>query len=245
MFQKNQIEAQTIVMLGILFLAFVVGDLVTTMWLIENYPGGIQGESNPWGVIIFSAEGISGMIFVKLGVFMILASSAILMEYFYKHEKNLMRVSHYTIIGLTGWSLVIVTVNVMIMYMLSVQSNVYEMEFLPKLYGVMFGMIFAFLVVLPKFYPKDLKTIQISLAILTIFFPIAFVPELYQDLFNNKDTLITITFIGTIVSMIAVMIIATNRLYKIKNIVSFHVIKHTGECIEHTLFDAIKHHHKK
>ena len=37
-------------MLGILFLAFVVGDLVTTIWLIENYPGGIEGESNPWGV---------------------------------------------------------------------------------------------------------------------------------------------------------------------------------------------------
>ncbi len=78
MFQKNQIEGQTIVMLGILFLAFVVGDLVTTMWLIENYPGGIEGESNPWGVLIFSAEGITGMIFVKLGVFMILATSAIL-----------------------------------------------------------------------------------------------------------------------------------------------------------------------
>ena len=245
MFQKNQIEGQTIVVLGILFLAFVVGDLVTTMWLIENYPGGIEGESNPWGVLIFSAEGITGMIFVKLGVFMILATSAILMEYFYKHDKNIMRISHYTVIGLTGWSLVIVTVNVMIMYMLSVQSNVYEMDFLPKLYGVMFGMIFAFLVVLPKFYPKDLKTIQISLAILTIFFPIAFVPELYQDLFNHKDTLITITFIGTMVSMIAVMIIATNRLYKIKDIVSFHVIKHTSECIEHTLFDAIKHNHKK
>ena len=244
MFQKNQIEGQTIVMLGILFLAFVVGDLVTTIWLIENYPGGIEGESNPWGVIIFSAEGISGMIFVKLGVFMILATSAILMEYFYKHDKNIMRISHYTIIGLTGWSLVIVTVNVMIMYMLSVQSNVYEMDFLPKLYGVMFGMIFAFLVVLPKYYPKDLKTIQVSLAILTIFFPIAFVPEIYQNMFL-KDTLIIITFVGTMISMITVMIIATNRLYKVKNIISFHVIKHTSECIEHTLSDAIKHNHKK
>jgi len=244
MFQKNQIEAQTIVMLGILFLAFVVGDLVTTIWLINNYPGGIEGESNPWGVLLFSSEGIAGMIFVKLGVFVLLASSAILMEYFYKHEKNIMRISHYTIIGLTGWSLVIVTVNVMVMYMLSVQSSVYEMEFLPKLYGVMFGMVFAFLVVLPKFYPKDLKTIQITLAILTIFFPIAFVPEIYQNIFLH-DTLITVTFVATMISMITVMIIATNRLYKVKNIISFHIIKHTSECVEHTLSKAIKHNHKK
>ena len=244
MMQKNQIETQTLVMLGILFLAFVVGDLTTTIWLINNYPGGIEGESNPWGVLLFSLEGVTGMIFVKVAVFLVLTTSVILMEYFYKHDKNVMRISHYTIIGLTGWSLIIVTINVMIMYILSMQGQSHESEFLPQLYGIMFGMIFAFLVVLPKFYPSDLKTIQVALSVLVVFFPIAFFPEIYQNMFL-QDTLITVTFFGAISSMIAVMIIATNRLYKVKKIFSYHIIKHSSDCIVHTLSKIEENLHKK
>jgi len=232
--QTYQIDSQTIVILVILFMAFVIGDLTTTVWLINNYPGGIQGESNPWGVLLYNSEGIGGMIFVKLAVFMTLAATTILMEFFYKPDKNVMRIIHYTILGLTGWSLIIVTANVMIMYMLSMQANAHEVEFLPKLYGVMFGMIFAFLVILPKFYPKDLKTIQIALSVLVVFFPIAFVPEIYQNVMN-QDALLTVTFFGTICAMISIVIIATNRLYKVKNILSFHVIKHSSDCVVHSL----------
>lgn len=232
--QTHQIDSQTIVILVILFMAFVIGDLTTTVWLINNYPGGIQGESNPWGVLLYNSEGIGGMIFVKLAVFMTLSASTILMELFYKHDKNIMRISRYTILGLTGWSLIIVTANVMIMYMLSMQANAHEVEFLPKLYGVMFGMIFAFLIILPKFYPKDLKTIQIALSVLVVFFPIAFVPEIYQNVMN-QDALLTVTFFGTICAMISIVIIATNRLYKVKNILSFHVIKHSSDCVVHSL----------
>jgi len=219
----------------------VIGDLTTTIWLVNNYPGGIEGESNPLAVALFSSNGLSGMIFAKIAVFSILSSSIILMEYLYKHDKNIMRISHFTLLGLTGWSLVIVTVNVMIMYLLSVQGNAHEAEFLPKLYGVLFGMIFAFLVILPKFYPKDLKTIQVVLATLTIFFPIAFVPEIYQNI-HLQDTLVSVTFIGTIAAMIAIMVIATNKVYKVKEIVSFHVIKHTVECNVHSLSNMIPHH---
>ena len=244
MMQTHQIEPQTIVILAILFLAFVVGDLTTTIWLVNNYPGGIEGESNPWGVLLFSSEGIGGMIFVKIAVFMVLSASVILMEYFYKPDKNIMRVSHYTILGLTGWSLIIVTVNVMIVYLLSMQGQVHEAEFLPKLYGVMFGMIFAFLVVLPKYYPSDLKTIQVALSVLVVFFPIAFVPEIYQNIFL-QDTLITVTFFGAICAMILVMVIVTNRLYNVKQILSFHVIKHSSDCIVHTLSKIKEHTHKK
>lgn len=232
--QTYQIDSQTIVILVILFMAFVIGDLTTTVWLINNYPGGIQGESNPWGVLLYNSEGIGGMIFVKLAVFMTLAATTILMEFFYKPDKNVMRIIHYTILGLTGWSLIIVTANVMIMYMLSMQVFAHEVEFLPKLYGVMFGMIFAFLVILPKFYPKDLKTIQIALSVLVVFFPIAFVPEIYQNVMN-QDALLTVTFFGTICAMISIVIIATNRLYKVKNILSFHVIKHSSDCVVHSL----------
>ena len=232
--QTHQIDSQTIVILVILFMAFVIGDLTTTVWLINNYPGGIQGESNPWGVLLYNSEGIGGMIFVKLAVFMTLAATTILMEFFYKHDKNVMRIIHYTILGLTGWSLIIVTANVMIMYMLSMQVFAHEVEFLPKLYGVMFGMIFTFLLILPKFYPKDLKTIQVAISVLVVFFPIAFVPEIYQNVMN-QDALITVTFFGTICAMISIVIIATNRLYKVKNILSFHVIKHSSDCVVHTL----------
>lgn len=237
----SQIDKSTLVILAILFLVFVVGDLLTTIWLINNYPGGIEGESNPWGALLFSSKGIVAMIFVKITVFMILSASVIMMEYFYKHDKKIMRISHYVIIGLTGWSLIIVTVNVMIMYLLSMQGGMHESEFLPKLYGVLFGMIFAFFIILPKFYPSDLKTIQITLSILTVFFPIAFVPEIYQNILI-QDTLVTITFFGTIAAMISVMIIITNRLYKVKQILSFHVIKHSIDCNVHSLSTIISHH---
>lgn len=239
--QKKQIDSQTLTILTILFFAFVLGDLMTTIWLVDNYPGGIDGESNPLGTAIFSSNGVLGMIVAKIAVFSILATSVIMMEYLYKNNKNVMRISHFTLLGLTGWSLVIVTINVMLMYFLSAQGGMRELDFLTNLYGVMFGMIFAALVVLPKFYPKDLKTIQISLAILTVFFPIAFVPELYMNVFL-KDSFLAITLFGTIAAMIAVMVIATNKVYKVKDIVSFHVIKHTVECNVHSLSKIIPHH---
>jgi len=239
--QTYQIEPQTLASLIILFLAYVIGDLTTTFWLINHYPGGIEGESNIWGVLLFDSKGIVGMIFAKISVFMILSASIIMMEYLYKNQKNIMRIAHYTILGLTGWSLIIVTINVMIMYLLSMQGGMHEGEFLPKLYGIIFGMIFAFFIILPKFYPSDLKTIQITLCILTVFFPIAFVPEIYQNILI-QDTLVTITFFGTIAAMISVMIIVTNRLYKVKQILLFHVIKHSIDCNVHSLSTIISHH---
>ena len=90
----SQIDKSTLVILAILFLVFVVGDLLTTIWLINNYPGGIEGESNPWGALLFSSKGIVAMIFVKITLFMILSASVIMMEYFYKHDKKIMRISH-------------------------------------------------------------------------------------------------------------------------------------------------------
>ena len=218
MMQTHQIETQTLIILVILFLAYVIGDLTTTMWLVKNYPGGIEGESNPWAVFIFSSAGISGMIFAKISVFMILSASVIMMEYLYKHEKRIMSIMHYTVIGLTGWSLIIITINVMLMYLLSLQGGMSEVDSLPKIYAILFGLVFTSLIILPKFYPKDLKKIQVILSIFTVFLPMAFVPRIYENMFL-QDVFITVAYFGAVIGMISMMILVMNKLYNPKIIV--------------------------
>ncbi|MFB5620865.1 MAG: hypothetical protein ACE5RC_07030, partial [Nitrosopumilus sp.] len=184
-----------------------------TIWLINNYPGGIEGESNPLGVLIYEEQGFFGIIFAKISVFMILSAMVIIIEYLYKHEKKIMPIVYYTIIGLTGWSLIVVTVNVMLMYLMSLQGGLVEAEFLPKLYAVLFAMTFGFLIIVPKFYPAELKKVELILAAVVLLMPMAIVPGIYQNILL-QDIFVTIVYFGAIAGIIATMILTMNKLYK-------------------------------
>jgi len=116
------VRRRTLVILGILFVFYVVGDLVTTAWLIDNHPGGIEGESNPLGILLYNDKGIFGLIVGKLILFIAIAGSTILTEAFFKRGKWMRAISKYTLIGLVAWSVLVVSINMSLIYSLSIQQ---------------------------------------------------------------------------------------------------------------------------
>lgn len=213
MIKKHDIEIETVVILGVLFCFYVVGDLITTVWLINKHPEGILGESNPLGILIYTQQGVFGLILAKLLIFIAFAVLALIIEFHYKHDRRSMIISNLSILGLMAWSIIVVSVNVLLVYTLSLQAGSYESIFLPKIYMVFFAITLGGLIILPKFVPASLGIMEILLAIAVILGPFAFSPGLYQFLFNDNVTNFAI-YLGLNVGVIVLMIYGMNRLYK-------------------------------
>ena len=149
----------------------------------------------------------------KLLVFMAISLMAILIEYHYKHETKVVLVSNYSILALMALSLIVLTVNVMMIYTLSLQEGSYESTFLFRTYIVMFAMTLGVLILLSKFVPNTLGIVEIILIFVVILGPLAFSPGIYQ--FPLANNVVNFGFyIGANVGIIAMMIYSMNRLYK-------------------------------
>lgn len=210
---KHVIGIETLVILGVLFCLYVVGDLTTTIWLINKHPEGILGESNPFGILIYTQQGVLGLILTKLLVFIAFSVLAMIIEFHYKHDKRSMIISNLSTLGLMAWSIIGVSVNVLLIYTLSLQAGTYESIFLPRIYMVFFTITLAGLIILPKFVPAYLGKIEILLAAVVILGPLVFSPGLYQFLLNDNVTNFVI-YLGLNVGVIILMIYGMNRLYK-------------------------------
>jgi hypothetical protein len=68
---------QVVITLLFLFMIFVIADVFTTQWLILNSPSGIQDELNPIGITLYRSFGSAGMIFPKIGLFIVFASMTV------------------------------------------------------------------------------------------------------------------------------------------------------------------------
>ncbi len=211
--KESHIDIQTIVTLGILFVFYVIGDTTTTLWLISNHPRDIAAESNPLGIYLYTQHGFYGIMTAKLLVFIAISLMAVLIESNYKHETKVMLVSSYSILALMALSLIVLTVNVMMIYALSFQNGSYESTFLFRIYVVMLAMTLGGLILLPKFVPNTLGTVEIVLIFVVLLGPLAFSPGIYQFLLTNNMVNFS-AYIGTNVGIIAMMIYGMNRLYK-------------------------------
>lgn len=210
---KHDIGIETLVILGILFCFYVAGDLTTTVWLIDKHPEGIIGESNPVGILIYTQKGVLGLILAKLVIFIAFSVLAIIIEFHYKHDRRSMLISNLSTLGLMAWSIIVVSVNVLLIYTLSLQAGSYESVFLPRIYMVFFTITLTGLIILPKFVPTYLGKIEILLAAVVILGPLALSPGLYQFLLNDNVTNFVI-YLGLNVGVIILMIYGMNRLYK-------------------------------
>jgi len=211
--KEGHIDIQTIIMLGILFVFYVIGDIATTLWLISNHPEGVAAESNPLGIYLYTQQGVYGIMTAKLLVFIAISLMAILIEYHYKHEKKVVLVSNYSILALMALSLIVLTVNVMMIYTLSLQEGSYESMFLFRTYIVMFAMTLCGLILLPKFVPNTLGIVEIILIFVVLLGPLAFSPGIYKFLLANNVVNFG-AYIGANIGIIAMMIYGMNRIYK-------------------------------
>ena len=213
MSQKHSIQAETIIILSILFAFYVAGDLMTSIWLISNHPQGIAAESNPIGTILYSQQGFVGLMLAKILVFIAISLMTIILEFHYKHERNVMIVSNLTILGLMALSLIVVTVNVMMIYTLSLLEGTYESTFLLQTYIVIFIVTISGLFLIPKFIPGTLGIVEVILALFVILGPLAISPGIYQ--FLLADNLVNfIVYLAINAGIIGMMIYGMNKLYK-------------------------------
>ncbi|MGI0081859.1 MAG: hypothetical protein ACREAG_00950 [Nitrosopumilaceae archaeon] len=213
MYKKSSIKAEKLVILGVLFVFYVVGDLMTTIWLINKHPAGILGEINPFGIMLYSGHGIFGLIIAKVLVFIAISLMALIIEFHWADNRNVILVSNFTILGLMAWSIVAVTVNVLIVYMLSLQQGTYESVFLLRLYVIIFFITLGGLILTPKFVPSSLGVVEVILAAVVILGPFVFSPSLYNFLVV-QDIKNLIIYAVSNIGLISIMIYTMNKLYK-------------------------------
>ena len=149
----------------------------------------------------------------KLLVFIAISLMAILIEYHYKHETNVVLVSNYSILALMALSLIVLTVNVLMIYALSLSEGSYESTFLFRTYVVMFAMTLGGRILLPKFVPNSLGIVELILIFVVLLGPLAFSPGIYQLLLANSTVNFS-AYIGAPIGIIATMIYGMNHLYK-------------------------------
>lgn len=213
MLAKYPIRNETLVILTVLFVVYVLGDLMTTTWLINNYPSGIVGESNPLGVILFNDQGFGGLIITKILVFIAVSLGAIIIESHYGNDRKMMMVSNFVVLGLMAWSIVVVTNNVLAVYMLSLQEGTPESSFLLRLYITLFSITLVGLIGLPMLLRRSIRVVQAMLAVTVILGPLAFSPKMYDFLLVQSMTNLAI-YVASMLGITALMLYSTERLYR-------------------------------
>ncbi len=108
---RRDLAVQTVILLLFLFLFFVVLDIVSTQWLIQNTPGGIINELNPFAVTLYRQLGFTGLILAK---FVIFASFSVLVIYFnlrFSKVRRFVEVSQILVLCQMAVSIIVVFNN--------------------------------------------------------------------------------------------------------------------------------------
>ncbi|MDG6902720.1 MAG: hypothetical protein JRM80_12290 [Nitrososphaerota archaeon] len=100
-------KAQLLVPLLFLFLVFVIFDVGSTVWLINNSPGGLENEVNPAGVALYSSFGAAGLIFPKFALFILFAGMTVYFAQRYSQVRWFVEASQTLVLAQIALSLVI------------------------------------------------------------------------------------------------------------------------------------------
>ncbi len=117
---RKEIKGSTLLLLGILFLFYVVGDYVTTSWLIHNDPVGISNESNPVAAALYVTLGYPGLLLAKLAAFIAIGIVVYFVEMKFPEQVRLNRLKKWILIILIAYSALIVMNNIYAMFGLMV-----------------------------------------------------------------------------------------------------------------------------
>lgn len=100
-------KAQVLIPLLFLFLVFVVLDVASTVWLINNAPGGLEDEVNPAGVALYSGLGAAGLIFPKFGLFILFAGMTVYFSQKYGERGWFLEASQTLVLAQIALSLIV------------------------------------------------------------------------------------------------------------------------------------------
>lgn len=109
---KMEVKRDILILLILFYSIFVLGDILTTFWLINFYPSGISGEMNPLAYLIFKQYGYSGMIMSKISTFIIFSIIFIYLYIKYGKVKWFRETLEIILLGLSGLSVLVIINNV-------------------------------------------------------------------------------------------------------------------------------------
>jgi len=124
----------------VLFSVFVLGDVVTTTWLIHSDPAGIFHEVNPFGLSLYSNHGVAGLLLGKMVVFLPFSTIAITAESKYHKIGWFHKTSEVLLLGLIAYSLTIFLNNFLAII------NISALKGLPSLFQLLPTMKFLIII---------------------------------------------------------------------------------------------------
>jgi hypothetical protein len=198
----------------ILFSIFVLGDIITTTWLIHNDPAGISNEGNPFGIMFYSTYGIGGLLLAKMIFFLPFSILVITWESKYYKIKWFHQSSEVIVLGLIAYSLIIFLNNLIAIIIISASKG---LLFLLQLLPIMKFLIIIFSIALTAalFSISGLKS-RMKYSEVVIGTIIIIIPTL---LYETLNIFIIVTPIYLIAYIGSILIILSIAFYIINEIV--------------------------
>ncbi|MFQ5969045.1 MAG: DUF5658 family protein [Nitrososphaerales archaeon] len=111
-FKPAQIKLTTIILLGTFALPFLIGDYVTTTWLISAETPGMIREANPVVASLYSDFGHNGLLMGKVATFLLIGGVVYLIDM--KFCSRLDRLKEWSVLILIGFYMVVVLNNTLV-----------------------------------------------------------------------------------------------------------------------------------
>lgn len=206
----NRISNSTILLLCILYVAYVVSDYTTTQWLIANDPQGIENETNPLAQILYTSYGIGGMLLAKSLAYVGIALGVIFIESRYHKHSKVKIWKELTILALIGYSLAVVVNNSLAVFHIGATTDPAIAEWMVKTYGIVFSITLTALVSLAYFSKSHRRALEVTIAVAFLLVPIWILDKFYPLVFESFSTMFI--FLIGLIAVIGTVLFLQNRL---------------------------------
>jgi|GEM_PF-3151488 len=214
------ISHSTILLLTVLYVAYVASDYISTSWLISNDPAGIANETNPLAYFLYNYHGLAGMLVAKSIVYLAIALTTITIEARYERQYGIKRWKDLTLLALLGYSLVVVVNNSLAVFVIGAIHDPAISVWMVKTYGVLLSITLTALVSLAYFSKAHRRAIEVTLAVGFLLLPIWVLDKFYPLVFQSYWSMMI--FSGGLVSILATVLILQNKFRVTAKTLSFN-----------------------
>lgn len=205
----GKIYLSTIVLLTILYVAYVVSDYVSTSWLISNDPAGIENEANPLARVLYDYYGLAGMLASKSMVFLGIAFTTIAIEAKYEKYRKIKFWKEFILLALIAYSLFIVVNNSLAVFVIGALHDPSISVWMVKTYGVLFSITLTALISLCFFSKSYRNAIQITMAVGFLLLPIWVLDKFYPLVFHSYWSMLFVS--GALVTILAIILMLQKK----------------------------------
>lgn len=205
----KRISHSTILMLTLLYVAYVVSDYTSTQWLIANDPRGIDNEVNPLAQLLYHKYGLVGMLVAKSSVYMGIALMTVLIETRYQKHNKVKVLKEITILALIAYSLAVVVNNSLAIFALGVVHDPTIASWMVKTYGILFSTTLTSLISLSRFSTSHRNAIELTMAVAFLLLPVWVLDKFYPLAFQSYWS--TVLFSGGLLTVMTIVILVQNK----------------------------------